>query len=149
MLSTVKEIEISYKERFLTSVETAITNSNQAAELLYQSFDPNTIALQETFKILLLNNSNSIKGIYTHSIGGITGTVVDIRIMFAVILKSLTTAVILCHNHPSGKLKASEQDRELTRKILKAGFYLDVKILDHIILSPDGQYFSFADKGIL
>ncbi|EIJ40706.1 DNA repair protein [Galbibacter orientalis DSM 19592] len=149
MLNKVNEIQLSYKESFLTSCETTISSSSKAAAILLQSFDMNTIALQETFKVLLLNNSNKVKGIYTLSIGGITGTLVDIRILFAVVLKSLSTAVILCHNHPSGTLKASELDKEITQKIKKAGSYLDVKVLDHIILSPDGKYFSFADNGLL
>jgi len=149
MLNKVNEIQLSYKESFLTSCETTISSSSKAAAILLQSFDMNTIALQETFKVLLLNNSNKVKGIYTLSIGGITGTLVDIRILYAVILKSLSTAVILCHNHPSGTLKASEQDNEITQKIKKAGSYLDVKVLDHIILSPCGNYFSFADNGLL
>ena len=149
MLNKVNEIQLSYKESFLTSCETTISSSSKAAAILLQSFDMNTIALQETFKVLLLNNSNKVKGIYTLSIGGITGTLVDIRILYAVILKSLSTAVILCHNHPSGTLKASEQDNEITQKIKKAGSYLDVKVLDHIILSPCGKYFSFADNGLL
>ena len=149
MLNKVNEIQLSYKESFLTSCETTISSSSKAAAILLQSFDMNTIALQETFKVLLLNNSNKVKGIYTLSIGGITGTLVDIRILYAVILKSLSTAVILCHNHPSGTLKASELDKEITQKIKKAGSYLDVKVLDHIILSPCGKYFSFADNGLL
>tara|TARA_B100000949_G_C13994992_1_gene330802 strand:- start:81 stop:530 length:450 start_codon:yes stop_codon:yes gene_type:complete len=149
MLNKVNEIQLSYKESFLTSCETTISSSSKAAAILLQSFDMNTIALHETFKVLLLNNSNKVKGVYTLSIGGITGTLVDIRILYAVILKSLSTAVILCHNHPSGTLKASELDKEITEKIRKAGSYLDVKVLDHIILSPDGKYFSFADNGLL
>jgi len=149
MLNKVSEIQLSYKESFLTSCETTISGSTKAAEILFQSFDMNTIALQETFKVLLLNNSNKVKGIYTLSVGGITGTIVDIRILYAVILKSLSTAVILCHNHPSGKLQASEKDKEITQKIIRAGSYLDVKVLDHIILSPCGKHLSFADNGLL
>lgn len=149
MLSKVSEIQLSYKDVFLTShTTTVIKCSSDAAALLYRSFDTKTIALQETFKVLLLNNANMVKGIYTHSIGGITGTLVDIRIIFAVVLKSLSTSIILCHNHPSSNLKASTLDKELTGKIVKAASYLDVKILDHIILSPDGNYLSFADEAL-
>ncbi|MCM5662519.1 JAB domain-containing protein [Galbibacter mesophilus] len=149
MLIKVNEIQLSYRESFLTSLETVVVSSSNAAKVLYQSFDMDTIALNETFKVLLLNRSNRIKGIYTHSVGGITGTVVDIRLLFAVVLKSLSTGIILCHNHPSGKLEASTPDRELTQKMVKAAGYFDVKVLDHIILSPNGRYFSFADEGIL
>ena len=99
--------------------------------------------------MMLLSNANRVKGIYEISSGGITGTLVDIRILFAVLLKSLTTAVILSHNHPSGTLRPSEADKRLTTKIQAAGELLDIKILDHLILTPDGEYFSFADNGLL
>ncbi len=89
------------------------------------------------------------KGFYEVSNGGITGTLVDVRILFAVLLKSLTTAVILLHNHPSGTLKPSEADKRLTKKIKKAGELFDIKVLDHLILTPEGDYYSFADNGIL
>ena len=98
---------------------------------------------------MLLNNANKVKGIYEVSTGGITGTLVDLRIIFAVVLKSLTTAVILAHNHPSGTLRPSEPDKRLTQKIKKAGELFDIKVLDHLILTPDGNYFSFADEGML
>lgn len=133
MLSTVSEIQLSYKEARLTSHATVFKCSSTAAAHLHQSFDPKTIALQETFKVLLLNNANMVKGIYTHSTGGITGTLVDFRIIFAVVLKSLSISVILCHNHPSGNLKASTLDKQFTGKIVKAASYLDVKILDFVI----------------
>ena len=74
---------------------------------------------------------------------------VDLRIVFAVVLKSLTTAVILAHNHPSGTLKPSEADKALTEKIKKAALLFDVKVLDHLIITPNGQFFSFADEGLL
>jgi DNA repair protein RadC len=98
---------------------------------------------------MLLNNSNKVKGIFEVSTGGITGTLVDVRILFAVILKSLSTSIILAHNHPSGNLKPSEADKQLTQKIKNAGGFLDVKLLDHLIIIPDGDYFSFADEGLL
>ena len=109
----------------------------------------NTIAVYESFKILLLNNSNKVKGIYQISHGGITGTLVDLRLLFAVALKSLSVALILVHNHPSGTLRPSEADKNLTRKIKSAADFLDIKILDHLILIPTGEYYSFADEGIL
>tara|TARA_R110000868_G_scaffold71713_2_gene209720 strand:- start:50083 stop:50532 length:450 start_codon:yes stop_codon:yes gene_type:complete len=149
MIHQINEVKLSYQGSFLTSHQTVIKHSSDAAKLCFQSYDHNTITLQETFKILLLNNANGVKGMYTHSIGGMTGTLVDLRILFGVILKSLTPAIILCHNHPSGQLKASTADKEITSKIVNAGAFLDVKVLDHIILSPTGSYFSFTDEGIL
>ncbi len=81
--------------------------------------------------------------------GSVKGKVVDNRIIFGVVLKSVSTAIIIAHNHPSGKMQPSLQDKELTKKIQQAAMYLDVKVLDHIILSPYDTYYSFADNGLL
>lgn len=149
METKVNEIAISYSGNLKTNQLPKIASSQNAAELLYGEWNKNNIELHETFKVMLLNNANKVKGIYEVSTGGITGTLVDLRILFAVILKSLTTAVILAHNHPSGTLTPSEPDKRLTQKIKKAGELFDIKVLDHLILIPDGNYFSFADEGIL
>lgn len=149
MKTKVNEIKVSYKERITAPFWQKIKSSTDAAEMLYQHWDKNTIGLHESFKIVLLNNSNKVKGIYQISQGGITGTLVDMRILFGVILKTLSVAVILTHNHPSGTLKASEADRQLTKKIKRAAELFDIKVLDHILIVPNGDYFSFADNGIL
>ena len=80
--------------------------------------------------------------------GGMTGTVVDVRLLFAIALKATATAVIAAHNHPSGSLRPSEQDIKLTRKIKHGGQLLDIKIHDHLIVTEDG-YFSFQDEGLM
>ena len=149
MKDKVNEIQISYKEQIPSPFWHKINSSKDAANLLFEHWDKNTIGLHESFKVVLFNNSNKVKGIYQLSKGGITGTLVDIRILFAVILKSLSVAVILTHNHPSGTLKASEADRELTAKIKKAAALFDIKVLDHILIVPNGDYYSFADNGLL
>ncbi|WP_111309634.1 JAB domain-containing protein [Confluentibacter sediminis] len=145
----VNEVKISYKEKIALSDSPVIKNSADAGRLLFETWDKDTICIQESFKVLLLNNSNKIKGIYQLSTGGITGTLVDVRILFAVILKSLSVGVILSHSHPSGKLMPSEADKQLTEKIKNAAAFFDVKVLDHIIIAPDGGYYSFSDNGIL
>ena len=149
MKSKVNEIAISYTGSLKTNLLPKISSSRSAADLAFAQWNKNEIELQETFKIMLLNNANKVKGIYTLSTGGITGTLVDIRIVFAVVLKSVTTSIILAHNHPSGTLQPSQPDKLLTEKIKKAGELFDIKVLDHLILTPDGDYFSFADEGIL
>ncbi|WP_300435427.1 JAB domain-containing protein [Christiangramia sp.] len=149
MKAQVNEISIKYQGNFKISQAPKITSSVNAAELLFDMWNKDQIGLQECFKVMLLNNSNRVKGIFEVSTGGITGTLVDLRILFAVVLKSLSCSVILSHNHPSGTLKPSEADKRLTEKIKKAGELLDIKILDHLILTPDGDYFSFADEGRL
>lgn len=149
MKNKVNEIKISYKGGLKSSMWQKISSSQDAAELLFEDWDKDTIALQEVFKVVLLNNSNKVKGVYQISQGGIVGTLVDLRILFAVILKSLSVAIILTHNHPSGKLMPSEADKCLTKKINNAAKLFDIKLLDHLIFAPDGDYYSFSDNGIL
>lgn len=101
----------------------------------------------EEFWVLFLNNSNKV--IYKTQIskGGITGTVVDIRIVFKLALEHNATSIILSHNHPSGKLQASEADIQITKKIKEAGKNLDIQVLDHVIIT-EKSYYSFVDEGI-
>lgn len=149
MKTQVNEIKISYKERITSPFWRKIKSSKDAAEMLIESWDNDTIALHESFKVVLLNNSNKVKGIYQLSKGGITGTLVDVRILFAVVLKSLSVAIILTHNHPSGKLKPSEADKQITQKIKNAADLFDIKVLDHILIVPNGEFYSFADNGLM
>lgn len=149
MKDKVNEIRISYKERIPSPFWQKIKSSKDAAEMLHELWDKDTIEVHETFKVILLNNSNKVKGIYQLSKGGITGTLVDLRILFAVVLKTLSVAIILTHNHPSGTLKASEADKEITYKIKKAAELLDIRLLDHILIVPNGDYYSFADNGLM
>lgn len=102
----------------------------------------------EEFWILYLNNSNKVLRKEQLSKGGMTGTIVDVRIVFSRALEVGATALILAHNHPSGTLKPSQPDIRLTRKLKDAGTSLDIKILDHLIITQNA-YYSFADEGIL
>ena len=104
--------------------------------------------MQEEVKILLLNRSNKVLGIYSLAKGGITSCVVDVRIILSVALKSLATGLILVHNHPSGNLKPSNEDIKITNRLKEACKLLEIVLLDHLIISKD-NYFSFADEGIL
>lgn len=101
----------------------------------------------EEFWVLFLNNSNSVISKSQLSKGGITGTSVDIRLIFKLALENSATGLILCHNHPSGNLKPSDADKKITRKICDAGDNLDVKVLDHLIIT-ESKYYSFVDEGI-
>lgn len=100
----------------------------------------------EEFWILLLNRSNKVISRQRISIGGVSGTVVDAKIIFKKALDLLACSIILCHNHPSGSLKPSQADIDITRKLKKAGEVLEVAVLDHLIISENGFY-SFADEG--
>ena len=102
----------------------------------------------EVFAVIFLNKANKINHFEIISRGGITGTVADPRIILKIALEQGATSIILCHNHPSGNLKPSRADEELTQKIKIAARYLDIVVMDHVIVSEDG-YFSFADDGLL
>lgn len=102
----------------------------------------------EEFWVLYLNNANLVLGSYQLSKGGLTGTLVDVRLLLRKALEMGAVAVILAHNHPSGNLKPSKADRQITRKIVKAAATMDVKVLDHLILS-DSEYYSFADEQLM
>ena len=102
----------------------------------------------EEFWILLLNRSNIVIGRERISTGGVAGTVVDAKLIFKTALQSLAPAIILCHNHPSGNLRPSQADIDITGKLKKGGESIDVTVLDHLIVSERG-YYSFADEGVL
>ncbi len=102
----------------------------------------------EVFAVLFLNRANKINHFEIISRGGITGTVADPRIILKKALEQDATSIVLSHNHPSGSLKPSRADEELTQKIKEAAKYFDIKVIDHIIVSEDG-YYSFADEGLL
>jgi DNA repair protein RadC len=102
----------------------------------------------EVFAVIFLNRANKINHFQIISQGGITGTVADPRIILRKALEEDAVSLILCHNHPSGSLKPSRADEELTQKIKEAAKYFDIKVLDHLIVSESG-YYSFADEGLL
>ncbi|WP_438988910.1 RadC family protein [Polaribacter sp.] len=102
----------------------------------------------EEFWVLFLSNSNKVLAKSQVSKGGLTATVVDIRLLFKRALELLSVAIIVCHNHPSGKLQPSVADKNLTQKMKQAGNTLDIKLLDHLIIT-EKAYFSFADEGLL
>ncbi len=102
----------------------------------------------EKFYVIYLSQSNRVKGAECISVGGISGTIVDIRLLFKGVLDMKATSIIMVHNHPGGVLKPSIQDEETTRKIVDAGKLLDIRVLDHLIIGRCG-YYSFADEGKL
>ena len=102
----------------------------------------------EVFGVVYLNRANKINHFEIISEGGITGTIADPRIILKKALEEDAVSIILCHNHPSGSLKPSKADEELTIKIKEAAKYFDIKVLDHVIIADDG-YYSFADEGML
>ena len=144
----VTEIKMVYQNRIKAAERPQIKSSQTAYNILAKNWSEQ-IGLLEEFCILLLDRSNRVMGRYLVSQGGIAGTVVDAKIIFACALKCRASAVILSHNHPSGNLSPSQADKDITSKLKEGGRFLDIAILDHLILSPDGGYFSFADEGMI
>ena len=102
----------------------------------------------EAFWIIYLNGANRVQTKVQLSKGGMTATLVDVRLIFKMAFQNDSTSVILCHNHPSGNLTPSEADRQLTKKIIKGGELLDIKVLDHVIIT-ERSHFSFVDEDLI
>jgi DNA repair protein RadC len=148
-ITGVSEVILTYKTKVNPKDRTRVTSSKDAYNLLFDSWNKNTIEHVEEFKLLLLNRSNAVLGILSVSKGGISGTVTDIRLIFQGALKTNASGIIICHNHPSGNAYPSESDRKITQKIKEAGNLMDIQLLDHLVILPVEGYYSFADVGIL
>lgn len=146
---TIPQIEIRYSSKLSASQRYKVVAPKGIIEKVYELWDKDTIGAFEEFKVVLLDSSNVVKGIYSHSKGGIDGTVVDITLLLAVALKSLSKSLLLVHNHPSYTLIPSKADIAITEKIKSACELLDIRVLDHFILAPDGTFYSFSEKGKL
>lgn len=144
----LREIRIQYSLPDPQPPKTKVTNSEEAYRLLLDDWNMDVIDCQEEFKVLMLNRSNEVLGIYPQSKGGISTTIVDVRLVFSVALKCLASTLILAHNHPSGSLLPSHADIQLTRKLTQAGKLLEIPVVDHLIVTREG-YYSFADQGTL
>jgi DNA repair protein RadC len=143
-LQNVAEVKISYSTKIPPSQRRKITCSKDAADIFRHIFPG--IEHREYFYALLLNRSNHVLGYYEVSKGGISGTVVDIRLILQAALKSNSSAILLAHNHPSGNLEVSDADLKITRKIKQAAEIMDIPVLDHLIVTEDG-YYSMSDNG--
>lgn len=142
----VSEMSITYKTKVKTSDRMKIKCAKEAYQLLKSTYEDGTIEHKEFFKILLLDQSHRVIGYNVVSEGGITETSVDIRVILQMAILCNATCMILAHNHPSGNLKPSQLDRNLTAAIIKAADLLRIHVSDHIILTNEG-YYSFGDEG--
>ncbi len=147
-LMQVAEIQVIYSAKIAPSQRPQIRSSQEAYTLFLQNWDQNRIGLIEQFKVAFLNRSNRVLGLFKASSGGMIGTVVDVRLVMAVALKAAATSIILCHNHPSYIVKPSQADIQLTKQLREAGKFLEIPVLDHLIICPE-YYYSFADEGII
>jgi DNA repair protein RadC len=121
----------------------------KSSETVFSLFHPLLGDLEhEEFWLLMLNRANRVLGRYKVSQGGLSGTVIDTRIILKKALDQLATSIIVCHNHPSGNTQPSDADIKITEKLKKAAEMLEIKLLDHVIIA-DTSYFSFADEGLV
>lgn len=145
-ISIVAAMELGRRRKDIEpQVKPKITCSRDIYELMRPELYDEQV---EHFYLLLLSRSNQVMRKHLISQGGTAGTVVDTKVVFKVALEHLAQSIILIHNHPSGNLKPSEQDKRLTERMVKIGRELDLPVLDHVIFTDHG-YFSFADDGIL
>ncbi|SFH31903.1 JAB domain-containing protein [Pontibacter chinhatensis] len=147
-LPRVAEVKLSYRNRVKPSERPQVTCSADSYKVLQEGCYKSKLEFVEQFKVLLLNRANRVLGVYELSTGGVAGTVADPKLVFVAALKACASAVILAHNHPSGNLKPSQADLQLTKKIKAGGELLDIAVLDHLILTSEG-YYSLADEGLL
>ncbi|MFC5684354.1 RadC family protein [Flavobacterium sp. MAHUQ-51] len=144
-ISIMAAMELGRRRRAEEAVElTKITSSKSVFEMMQPIIGE---LPHEEFWILYLNNSNKVISKVQLSVGGITGTLVDVRLVFKMALEKGATALILCHNHPSGTLIPSDADKQITKKLKMAGDSLEIKVLDHLIVT-ETKYYSFVDEGI-
>ena len=148
-LFQVNEVSLHYKLKHDTTEYPIINNSTIAADIFYLSWDKDTIGLEEQLKVLYLNRRNQVIGLYTAGIGGVTGTVVCNKKILACGLKIVASGMIIAHNHPSGNKQLSEQDKTITKSLKECGKIMDIQLLDHIIVLPNGNFVSFADNAEL
>ena len=146
-LTNIPELTLKFKSGIIKKVQ--IKSSKDAADYLRTMFNDDTMEVSESVVVVYMNRSNNSIGWFKVSQGGISGTVIDVRLVLVTALKCLASGMIICHNHPSGNTSPSDSDVKITQKLKEAGSLMDVQLLDHLILTPDGGYFSFADEGKL
>ena len=147
IIPKVSEIEISYNPVVKPSEMVKVTCSKDAERIFRHIWNPD-INYRESFYALYLNRANKVLGYQLISFGGISGTVVDAKCIYQAALKASCVSLIIAHNHPSGNTEPSDADIKITKKLKEAGNLLDITLLDHVILLPEG-YTSMADEGFL
>lgn len=144
----VAEIELVYKPKIKAADRPRVTGVRDAVNLFRASWNPNTLQLQEQFKVMYLNRAWHVLGIYPVCTGTMTGTIVDCQLIMTGACLTAAKYISICHNHPSGSIRPSKGDKEVTQQIGEAASLLGIVLLDHIILTED-DFLSFASEGLL
>jgi len=143
----ISEVRLVYRTKVKASERSQVKCSKDAFDIFMEKWDLDSIEHIEEFKLMLLTRSNKVLGIASISKGGISGTVTDVRIILQFAIKANASGIIICHNHPSGNVQPSESDTAITRKIKESGNVMDIQLLDHLIIVPEGKFYSMADEG--
>ena len=146
---TISEVKLIYRTKVKASERLQVKSSKDAFDIFMEHWDLDSIEHVEEFKLMLLTRSNKVLGIASISKGGISGTVTDVRIILQYAIKANASGIIICHNHPSGNLQPSESDLSITRKVKDSAILMDIQLLDHLIIIPEGRYYSMADEGMI
>lgn len=146
-LNEIHEVEVIYKRPAISSMED-IKSSKDAKEVFRKLINEEKIDLKEFFMVALLSRNNNVLGVSNISTGNASGTIINVREILQLAIKTNSSSIIVCHNHPSGNLKASDCDIEITKKIKEACGMCDIALLDHIILTSE-SYSSLADDGLI
>jgi DNA repair protein RadC len=139
------EVVLSYKRKVPVKDMPRVQTSKDVAEIFRQCWDDGTLELREEAKVMMLDRNSNVLGVYSLSVGGVSGTVIDPKIVFVAALKAVASSIIIAHNHPSGSLEPSKSDIDLTERLRDAGDILDIALLDHFIITRDG-YYSFEEN---
>jgi len=147
-LHNIPSIELSFKPKFKLRDRPKVSRSNDLYQILMDNWNQNTIGFIEEFKVILLNTSGIVLGLLPVASGGIGGVLVDIRLILVAAINSGASGIVLAHNHPSMNLAPSKADIDITNQIKQGAALLNIKLIDHLIISNDG-YLSFADQQML
>ncbi len=144
----VAQIELVYRTKIKASERPKVNSSKEIADLLKGLWDENKIDFVEQFKVLLLNRANRVLGIVEIGLGSSTGVVADLKVVLAAAILANACNIIIAHNHPSGSIRPSRADEQLTNKLKEAAKLHDINVMDHVIVTSE-EYYSFADEGLL
>jgi len=147
-LFSVAEVDLIYRNKVSPGNRIKITGSDSVYDVFISAWDLNKIDMIEQFYLMMLDRANHCIGLSNISTGGISACVVDPKIVFATALKANSSSIVVAHNHPSGNLKPSNADIRLTEKLKHAGQFLDLPVMDHLIVTPL-KYYSFANEGLI
>jgi DNA repair protein RadC len=145
----ISEVRLVYRTKVKASDRPQVKCSKDAFDIFMENWDLDSIEHIEEFKLMLLNRSNRVLGISSLSKGDTTGTVVDVKLLLQYTIKCNANAIIICHNHPSGNIQPIEADMAITRKVKDSVKLMDLQLLDHLIIIPEGKYYSMGDEGMI